>query len=117
MAEALAKKYCEKVFVSYSAGTKIKDKINEEAVETIKKLYSIDMEENQYSKLIKDIPKVDIVITMGCNVQCPNIYSEYQEDWGLIDPSGKGKQAFEKTAKLIEEKVMDLKLRIQQNKI
>ncbi len=37
----------------------------------MKKYYGIDMEKTQKSKLLTDIPKVDIVITMGCNVNCP----------------------------------------------
>jgi len=34
----------------------------------MKEQYQIDMEETQYSKLLSEIPPVDIVITMGCNV-------------------------------------------------
>lgn len=68
IAEALGKKFAGDVFESYSAGTEIKDCINPDAVRLIKCLYGIDMEADQYSKLISDIPKPDIVITMGCNV-------------------------------------------------
>lgn len=32
--------------------------------------------------MLSDIPEVDIVITMGCNVVCPMIKSSYREDWG-----------------------------------
>ena len=40
----------------------------------MKEIYGIDMEANgQYSKLIADIPDVDIAISMGCNVGCPFI--------------------------------------------
>ena len=117
MAEALAKYYCADIFEAYSAGTEIKDEINKDAVKIMKQLYSIDMKETQYSKLIADIPKVDIVITMGCNVDCPMIPSEHREDWGLDDPSGKGMLEFEKTARLIEKKVLDLRERIQLDKL
>ena len=38
----------------------------------MKQLYHIDMEaKGQHSKLLSDLPPVDVVITMGCNVQCP----------------------------------------------
>ena len=51
--------------------------------------YMILIWKNQYSKILNDIPEVDIVITMGCNVECPNISCDYMEDWGLEDPTGK----------------------------
>ncbi|MGN1318488.1 MAG: arsenate reductase ArsC, partial [Lachnospirales bacterium] len=72
MAEALGKHFALDVFESYSAGTELKDHINSDAVRLIKEIYGIDMEKNQYNKLISDIPAPDIVIFMGCNVKCPN---------------------------------------------
>lgn len=117
MAEALGKLFASDVFDSYSAGTEIKPKINQDAVNTIKDLYNMDMNKSQYSKLIDDIPEVDIVVRMGCHVVCPKLSSNYEEDWGLEDPTGKGEEEFKKTALLIEEKVKDLAERIQNGKI
>lgn len=117
MAEALGKLFASDVFDSYSAGTETKPQINQDAVEVIKDLYGIDMNETQYSKLLTDIPEVDIVIKMGCNVVCPYLPSKYEEDWGLDDPTGKDKEEFKKTALAIEEKVKDLAKRIKNNKI
>jgi arsenate reductase len=71
------------------------------------------MEDTHSSKLIPDIPQPDIVITMGCNVNCPYLPSRHREDWGLEDPTGKSDEDFLKTAKLIENKVLDLKERIE----
>lgn len=65
MAEALGKHLASDVFESYSAGTETKPQINQDAVRLMKDIYQIDMEQSQYSKLLKDIPEVDIVITMG----------------------------------------------------
>ncbi|MFR8003384.1 MAG: arsenate reductase ArsC [Hydrogeniiclostridium sp.] len=90
IAEALGKHLAVDVFESYSAGTETKPQINQEAVRLMKKLYGIDMEETQYSKLLSEIPEVDVVITMGCNVQCPMLSCKHREDWGLDDPTGKG---------------------------
>lgn len=73
MAEALGRLLAEDVFISYSAGTEVKDYINPDAVRLIKARYNIDMEQKQYSKLLKDIPQPDVVIFMGCNVSCPYI--------------------------------------------
>ena len=112
MAEALAKHLASDVFTAYSAGTEVKPQINQDAVRIMKELYQIDMEKTQYSKLLSDIPPVDIVITMGCNVKCPFLPCKYREDWGLLDPSGKSDAEFIKTAKLIEEKVLLLKERL-----
>ncbi|ALB46684.1 ArsC family transcriptional regulator [Clostridium sp. MF28] len=117
MAEALGKLYGNDVFESYSAGTETKPQINQDAVRIIKDLYNIDMNETQKSKLLSDIPEVDIVVTMGCNVQCPFLPSKHREDWGLEDPSGKSDDEFIKTAKTIEEKVKELARRIENNEI
>lgn len=117
MAEALGKALAADVFESYSAGTEVKPQINQDAVRIIKELYNIDMNETQYSKLLEVIPEVDIVITMGCNVQCPTLPCKHREDWGLEDPSGKEDAAFKYTAQMIEEKIINLKTRIEQGKL
>ena len=65
IAEALGKHLASDVFESYSAGTETKPQINQDAVRLMKDIYQIDMEQSQYSKLLKDIPEVVIVISMG----------------------------------------------------
>ena len=112
MAEALGKKLAADVFESYSAGTETKPQINQDAVRLMKQVHDIDMEADQYSKLLKELPEIDIVITMGCNVQCPFLPCRHREDWGLEDPSGKEDAAFLATMERIEEKVLNLKYRI-----
>ena len=117
MAEAIGKIFASEVFQSYSAGTELKDKINQDAVRVIKDLYNVDMNKTQKSKLLYDNPKVDIVIKMGCNVVCPFLDSNHEEDWGLEDPTGKSDEEFIKVARIIEEKVKDLAMRIKNNEI
>lgn len=117
MAEALGKRFASDVFESYSAGTETKPSINKDAVRIIKELYDIDMEKSQVSKLIQEIPQPDIVITMGCNVNCPYVPCKYREDWGLEDPTGKSDDEFIKTARIIENKVLELKARIMSGAI
>jgi arsenate reductase len=112
IAEALGKKLASDVFESYSAGTETKPQINQDAVRLMKRTHGIDMEATQYSKLLSDIPEVDVVITMGCNVQCPFLPCSHREDWGLDDPTGKPDEVFLETIRLIEEKVLDLKARM-----
>jgi arsenate reductase len=108
IAEALGNHLASDVFESYSAGTETKPQINQDAVRLMKQLYGIDMERTQRSKLLEDIPPVDIVITMGCNVQCPFLPCKRREDWGLDDPTGKDDQEFIKTIRLIESKIIEL---------
>jgi len=112
MAEAIAKLKASDYFEAYSAGTETKPQINQDAVAVIKELYGVDMNETQRSKLLSEIPPVDIVITMGCNVNCPFLPCKYREDWGLEDPTGKAKEEFIKTAQIIEQKILALKKKI-----
>ena len=113
IAEALGKKLAFDVFESYSAGSETKMQINQDAVGIMKKLYGIDMEKTQYSKLVCDIPTPDILISMGCNVDCPYIGMPFDDDWGLDDPTGKSEEEYIKVIKEIEGKVLALRERIQ----
>ena len=109
IAEALGKKLAGDVFESYSAGTETKPQINQDAVRLMKQVYGIDMEETQHSKLLSDIPAVDVVITMGCNVQCPFLPCSHREDWGLDDPTGGSDEVFLQVIESIEHKILALK--------
>ena len=114
IAEALGRHLAADVFESHSAGTETKPQINQDAVRLMKKVHGIDMEaEGQHSKLLSDIPAVDVVITMGCNVQCPMLPCRWREDWGLEDPTGKPDEAILETIARIEEKILDLKARLE----
>ena len=113
IAEALGKHFAGDIFESYSAGTKTKPQINQDAVRLMKELYGIDMEATQYSKLIDEIPSVDIVITMGCNVKCPYLPCRHREDWGLDDPTGKSDKEFKKDINVIETKITEIRDRLQ----
>lgn len=112
VAEALGKHLTGDVFESYSAGTETKDRINPNAVRLMKDIYGIDMEVSQRPKLLDEIPPVDIVITMGCNVECPLLPCKHREDWGIDDPTGKSDTVFVATIKTIENKIQELKIRI-----
>ena len=113
IAEALGKHLAADVFESYSAGTETKPRINPDAVRILKTTHGIDMEASQRSKLLSEIPPVDVVITMGCNVNCPFLPCELREDWGLEDPSGKEDAAFYETIRRIEEKILQLRERLR----
>ncbi|HBF1318200.1 arsenate reductase ArsC [Clostridioides difficile] len=108
IAEALGKHFAGEKFDFYSAGTETKPQINQDAVRIMKKLYGIDMEKEQYSKLISDIPTPDIAISMGCEVGCPYIGRAFDDNWGLPDPTGESDTMFETVIKEIEKRISEL---------
>lgn len=112
IAEALGRHLAGDTFESYSAGTETKPKINQDAVRLMKQLYGIDMEATQYSKLLSELPPVDIVVTMGCNVECPNHPCKHREDWGIVDPTGKSDEEFTKVISIIETRILELKKKL-----
>lgn len=109
IAEALGKKYLSDIYKVYSAGTETKPQINQDAVRIMKEIYNIDMEKDQYSKLLSDIPNPDIVISMGCNVECPFIGRGFDDNWGLDDPTGKSDEVFRDIIHAIENKILILR--------
>lgn len=109
IAEALGKHLASDVFESFSAGTETKSQINQDAVRLMKQMYGIDMEATQRSKLLDELPPIDVVITMGCNVECPYLPCKRREDWGLDDPTGKSDDEFVAVINKIESKIKSLK--------
>lgn len=115
IAEALGKKYASDVFDCYSAGTKLNNQINQDAVRIVKELYGIDMNANgHHSKLIEEIPNPDIAISMGCDVGCPFIGRAFDDDWGLLDPTEKSDEVFIAVIKEIKDKIIQLKSSLKQ---
>lgn len=112
ISEALGKLLACDAFDSYSCGTETKPMINQDAVRIMKKMYGIDMNKTQYSKTFDKIPTPDIVISMGCDVGCPYIGREFDDNWGLLDPTGQNDEVFEMIIKQIEEKILELKNKI-----
>jgi len=112
MAEGWAKHLGKDVIDAYSAGTEKYAGPKPLAIEVMLDA-GVNMD-HASSKLLDDIPgEFDILITMGCGVECPFVPCDYREDWGLDDPSGGPKSGFEKTRDIIKDKVLDLIDRIQ----
>ena len=109
IAEALGKALAGDVFESYSAGTETKPRIDPNAVRLMKQHYGIDMEKTQRSKLLSQLPAVDVVITMGCNVNCPYLPCTRREDWGLEDPTGQDDGAYEAVMEEIHRRILQLR--------
>ncbi len=116
MAEGYAKHLGSEILEAHSAGTHPTDQVNPNAVLVMEE-EGIDLKPH-YPKLLGDIPdKIDILITMGCGVQCPFIPNKYMEDWGLEDPVGKPIGDFRKTRDTIKEKMMELIEKIKSGQI
>jgi arsenate reductase len=112
MAEGWAKQLGSDVLNVYSAGTEKYDAPKPLAIKVMEEA-GVDMAHAR-SKLINELPeKLDILVTMGCGVECPYVPTSHREDWGLEDPSGGPKEAFEETRDLIKEKVLDLIHRVK----
>ena len=108
IAEALGKLFSGDKYDFYSAGTETKPQIDKDSVRLMKRLYSIDMEQTQYSKTIDSIPVPDTVISMGCEVGCPYIGRAFDDNWGLPDPTGQSDEVFVEVIKQIEDRVRSL---------
>jgi len=108
IAEALGKHLAGDRFEFYSAGTETKPQINQDAVRLMKQLYGIDMEQTQYSKTIDEIPEPDIAISMGCDVGCPFIGRDFDDNWGLPDPTGQSDEVFIEVINQIKSKILAL---------
>lgn len=116
MAEGWAKKLGSDVLEAYSAGTEKYPEVKPLAVQVMEEA-GVDMSDH-HPKLLSDIPaEVDILITMGCNVECPYVLCQHIEDWGLSDPSGGPIEDYRKTRDIIKEKVEDLIQRVKNNQI
>jgi arsenate reductase len=114
MAEGFARHYGNDMIDAYSAGTNPAAEINPNAVLVMKEK-GIDIS-GQYPKLLEDIPSgLDILITMGCGVECPFVPCKVREDWGLDDPAGKPVEEFRRIRDIIEEKVKLLIIRLKNN--
>ncbi|MEG6572346.1 arsenate reductase ArsC [[Clostridium] cellulosi] len=116
MAEGWAKKLESDVLEAYSAGTEKYPEVKPLAVQVMEEA-GVDMSDH-HPKLLSDIPaEVDILITMGCNVECPYVPCQHIEDWGLSDPSGGPIEDYRKTRDIIKEKVEDLIQSVKNNQI
>jgi len=112
MAEGFANKFGSHIIEAYSAGTARYSQVKPLAVKVMEQS-GIDMS-NHYPKLLSDIPaNIDILVTMGCGVECPYLPCSHREDWGLVDPSGGPIEGFENTRDIIKEKVLDLIKRVE----
>ena len=113
MAEALGRLLAGDVFESCSAGTHPSGRINPDAVRLMKARWGVDLEKTQRSKGLEEVGQPDVVILMGCGVECPRLPAALVEDWGLEDPTGRGDEAFLQVMDQIEARVLRLRRRLE----
>lgn len=115
IAEGICRNRYSDIFEVYSGGTEKYDAPKPDALACLQRKY--DIRGDFSSKLIETLPPLDVVITMGCNVECPNLPAKYREDFGLDDPSGMDEMVFDLTADIIELKLELLVRKIKSGEI
>lgn len=114
MAEAFGHHLAEDVFVSRSAGTCLAERIHPTAQRLMKELYRIDMEkEGQFPKRLESLSTLDMVVTMGCGVQCPVLPGVRTLAWEIPDPAGKPDPEFRTIIETIRSQVLSLRDRMK----
>lgn len=118
MAEALAKHFAQEMGLSlqiYSAGSEKSREIHLRAKEYLKELYGISLQ-NHYVKTLDELPlQWDVIVSMGCNMQCPSVYAKYHFDFALQDPSEMDKEQFLSIIATLEDKTKALLKAIKEN--
>lgn len=118
MAEALAKHLCKDMGLCleiYSAGSEKSREIHPKAKEYLKELYGIEMRGHYVKTLDELMLNWDIVISMGCNMQCPTTQAKYHFDFALQDPSNMPKEEFLEIIYALEGKLKALLNAIKEN--
>lgn len=109
MAEALAKKLSDNPDYEFlSAGMSPARATATNALEVLKEIGIIWEGKPKSITDILDKGKIDIVVTMGCEVRCPLIPGAKVIKWEIADPIGKDIEGYRETLNIIKEKVVDL---------
>lgn len=116
MSEAFAKMLAGKNMQAYSAGSKPSGTINQKAIASMKELgYDLSSHHSKSLEEVKQFAPFDAVITMGCGDACPWMPAKKFIDWQIPDPKEMNEEDFRKVRKLIEQKVKELLLIIDEN--
>ena len=108
IAEAMANKLCSKCNLEFlSGGTKPADRVNPMALKVLKE-EGINWQGKPKSIYSEEFTNIDIIVTMGCEVECPVIPGAQVINWEIPDPKDKGRKEFRKTLDIIRKKVIAL---------
>ncbi len=108
MAEAFGKMLGKGVIVCYSSGSHPSGKVNEKAIVSMKEM-GYDLSAHT-SKSLDEVPDMewDLVVTMGCGDECPNLKAKLRQDWEIPDPKHMDLNQFREVRDLIRGKVSTL---------
>jgi len=71
-----------------SAGTRPGDRVHPEVVEVMREL-GVDVSGRQPQLLTEELARgASLLITMGCEEECPHVPGLERDDWPLRDPKG-----------------------------
>ncbi|MBW8060337.1 MAG: arsenate reductase ArsC [Solirubrobacterales bacterium] len=91
-----------------SAGTTPGDRVHPEVVEAMGEI-GIDLSDRLPRKLTReDAEWADVVVTMGCGDECPQIPGKRYLDWDLPDPRGRPLAEVRATRDEVERRVKAL---------
>jgi arsenate reductase len=93
-----------------SAGTTPAERVHPEVVEAMEEL-GVDLSDRVPHKLEReDAEWADVVVTMGCGDECPNVPGPGKRylDWDLPDPKGRSLEEVRATRDEIERRVREL---------
>jgi arsenate reductase len=118
MAEGFAKHYARQRNLDieiHSAGTHPAGYVHWDAIAVMREK-GIDISQ-QFSKSVAsfDLREFDYVIAMGCldsNICLANFHG-VSEDWGIPDPIGRGLEFYCKVRDMIEERVLNLLIKLK----
>ena len=106
IAEALARKLCPSPKLRFiSAGTQPADEIAPKAQQV---LAEEGITWRGKPKKLPDKEGIDVVVTMGCAVECPVIPGAKVIAWGIPDPKGKDIGEFRRVLSMIKRKILEL---------
>jgi arsenate reductase (thioredoxin) len=89
MSQALFEHAVDGRHTAASAGTTPADRVHPEVIEVMREL-DIDLSDRRPQLLTRErAQEADIVVTMGCDDQCPYIPGKRYIDWDLPDPAGR----------------------------
>lgn len=118
MAEALANHLAKGKVRAWSAGSHPLGLIISETHEVLKEK-GIGLE-GHWSKGLRDVPvkKMDVVVGMGCEVECPvpRGFGGRVVEWDIPDPYGLDLEHFRKVRDLIERQVAGLLEQLQEER-
>lgn len=97
------------VFESYSTEIETEPQIDQDAVWLMRKLYGIDVEQTQYSRMISTTPEPNFVIPMRCNTEYPFTDGPFDDNWRSGDPTEKDDAVSKDVIMQIHRNIITLK--------